>query len=41
MKVTEAILLQKDVERIYPANVGRMVLIPTYLPAHQPVLLSC
>ena len=34
MKVTEAILPQKDVDGFHPANVGRMALdLPTYLPA--------
>ena len=34
MKVTEAILPQKDVDGFHPANVGRMALnLPTFLPA--------
>ena len=34
MKVTEAILPQKDVDGFHPANVGRMAIdLPTYLPA--------
>jgi len=34
MKVTEAILPEKDVDGFHPANIGRMVLnLPTYLPA--------
>ena len=34
MKVTEAIIPEKDVDGFHPANVGRMALnLPTYLPA--------
>ena len=34
IKITEAILPQKDVDGFHPANVGRMALdLPTYLPA--------
>ena len=34
MKVTEAILPEKDVDGFHPENIGRMVLnLPTYLPA--------
>ncbi len=34
MKITEAILPQKDVDGFHPANVGRMAInLPTYLPA--------
>ena len=34
MKVTEAILPEKDVDGFHPANIGRMALnLPTYLPA--------
>ena len=34
MKITEAILPQKDVDGFHPTNVGRMAInLPTYLPA--------
>ena len=34
LKITEAILPQKDVDGFHPANVGRMAInLPTYLPA--------
>jgi len=34
MKVTEAIIPEKDVDGFHPANIGRMALnLPTYLPA--------